>query len=182
LLGLFGYDKNSGAGTVTLLRKLLLITLALLLIAVPSAAVHRVQIGKPAPDFSLPSLGGKKVSLSEFKGKAVFLNFWATWCPPCKEEMPSMEKVYREQKGRGFEILAVSIDKGTTEIEAFKKEHGLTFTILHDPEMKVAAVYELAFVPTTYLIDRSGNVVHRETQYRDWADVESRKLLEKILK
>jgi peroxiredoxin len=164
------------------MRKLLLMTLALLLIAGPSQAVHRVQLGKPAPDFSLPSLGGKKVSLSDFKGKAVLLNFWATWCPPCKDEMPSMEKVYREQKANGFEILAVSIDKGTKEIEAFRKEYGLTFPILLDPDMLVAALYELAFVPTTYLIDRSGNVVHRETQYRDWTDAESRKLLEKILK
>ena len=167
---------------MNLTRKLLLATLALLLIAVPVRAVHRVQIGKPAPDFSLPSLGGKKVSLSEFKGKAVFINFWATWCPPCKDEMPSMERVYREQKANGFEILAVSIDKGTKEVEAFRKEHGLSFPILLDPDMLVAAIYELAFVPTTYLIDRSGNVVHRETQYRDWADAESRKLLEKILK
>jgi peroxiredoxin len=162
-------------------RSLLLLALALL-VAVPASAVHRVQIGKPAPDFSLPSLGGKKVSLSEYKGKAVFLNFWATWCPPCKDEMPSMEKIYREQKGRGLEILAVSIDKGSKEVEAFKKEYGLTFPILLDPDNLVAALYELAFVPTTYLIDRSGNVVLRETQYRDWTDPESRKLLEKILK
>ena len=163
-------------------RKLFLLKLALVLTAVPAGAVHRVQIGKPAPEFALPLLGGKKIFLSEFKGKAVFINFWATWCPPCKDEMPSMEKVYREQKARGFEILAVIIDKGTKEVEAFKKEHGLSFPILLDPEMMVAALYELAFVPTTYLIDRSGIVVYRETQYRDWADAESRKLLEKILK
>jgi peroxiredoxin len=167
---------------MSLVRRLFPLTLALLLLAVPAWPVHRVQIGKPAPDFSLPSIGGKKVSLSDFKGKAVFLNFWATWCPPCKDEMPSMEKVYREHKDRGFEILAVSIDKGTMEIKAFRKAHGLSFPILHDPDMLVAALYELAFVPTTYLIDRAGTVVHRETQYRDWTDAESLKLLEKILR
>jgi len=155
--------------------------LALLLVATPTAAVHRVQIGKPAPDFSLPALGGTKVSLSESRGKAVLLNFWATWCPPCKDEMPSMEKVYREQNGK-LEILAVSIDKGTREVEAFKKEHNLSFLILLDPDNLVAALYELSFVPTTYLIDRAGNVVYRETQYRDWTDPESRKLLDKILR
>jgi peroxiredoxin len=162
-------------------RRLLLATLAFSLIATPSGAVHRVQIGKPAPDFSLPSLGGKKVTLSEFKGKAVFLNFWATWCPPCKDEMPSMEKIYREQKGK-LEILAVSIDKGSKEVAAFKKEYDLSFPILLDPDNLVAALYELAFVPTTYLIDRAGNVVFRETQYRDWTDPEARKLLDKVLK
>ncbi len=162
-------------------RRLLLATLAFSLIATPIGAVHRVQIGKPAPDFSLPSLGGKKVTLSEFKGKAVFLNFWATWCPPCKDEMPSMEKIYREQKGK-LEILAVSIDKGSKEVEAFKKEYDLSFPILLDPDNLVAALYELAFVPTTYLIDRAGNVVFRETQYRDWTDPEARKLLDKVLK
>ncbi len=164
------------------MRRFLLAALAFSLIATPTGAVHRVQIGKPAPDFSLPALGGKKISLAGFKGKAVFLNFWATWCPPCKEEMPSMEKVYREQKGRGLEILAISIDKGGKEVEGFQKEFGLSFPILLDPDNLVAALYELAFVPTTYLIDRAGNVVFRETQYRDWTDPEARKLLEKILK
>ena len=79
-------------------RRFLLAALALSLIATPTGAVHRVQIGKPAPDFSLPALGGKKVSLAESKGKAVFLNFWATWCPPCKEEMPAMERLYQRYK------------------------------------------------------------------------------------
>jgi peroxiredoxin len=95
-----------------------------------------------AADFTVPDIAGQSLRLKDFKGKVVFLNFWATWCPPCKEEMPSMERLYRRHKDRGFTILALSIDSGgAPPVAAFAKKLGLTFPIGLDSKMTVANEY-----------------------------------------
>ncbi len=137
-----------------------------------------------APDFALRTLEGKTIRLSELRGKKVVLiNFWATWCPPCRLEMPTMQKIYTEYKKKGFEILAVNIEPDANqEIRDFIKELRLTFPILLDPQMKVAREYRVFGLPVSILLDRKGIIRARETGYNDWTDKESREQVESLLK
>lgn len=115
-----------------------------------------------APDFELTTLDGETVRLSDYLGKKVILNFWATWCPPCKEEMPHMQKIYEEYKNQGVEMLAVNLtsqDKGKEVIAQFVKDHNLTFTVPLDEEGLVGQKYQVMTVPTSYMIDTQGNIV-----------------------
>ena len=143
----------------------------------------RPEVGYLAPDFSLPSLGGQTVRLSDLRGKAVLLNFWATWCAPCRLEMPTMDKAYQEYKSRGLEVLAVSLDAGSNSVvKNFMQELKLDFPVLSDPDMEVLRLYRMVGIPASFLIDKQGIVRHREVGYRDWTDPESRRLLEAILR
>lgn len=118
-----------------------------------------VEEGSQAPNFTLPLMSGGEVSLDDYKGKVVLLNIWATWCNPCREEMPSMEQLYQNMKGKPFEILAVSIDtRGSKDVEPFVKKLGLTFPILLDSDKKVNNMYQATGVPETFIIDKSGIV------------------------
>jgi peroxiredoxin len=117
-----------------------------------------VEEGDMAPNFTLPVLGGGEASLADYKGKVVLLNIWATWCNPCREEMPSMEQLYSNMKGKPFEILASSIDTGDSEVGPFVKKLGLTFPILLDKEKKVNNLYQATGVPESFIIDKNGVV------------------------
>ena len=124
-----------------------------------------------APDFVLPTLSGESIRLSDFRGKVVLLNFWATWCVPCRTEMPAIEALYQRYKDRGVEVLAVSLDTlSTAGVEEFVKEVSVTFRIGMDPSWSTARAYNVVGLPTSYLIDRAGNVVVREVGERDWTD------------
>ncbi|RLQ93002.1 redoxin domain-containing protein [Planomicrobium sp. Y74] len=118
--------------------------------------------GERAPDFELTTLAGEAVRLSDYKGKKVILNFWATWCPPCRAEMPDMQKYYDEQAdGENVEILAVNlttVDKGMDKINAFVEEFSLTFPIPMDTEGEIGDLYQAASIPTSYMIDTVGRV------------------------
>lgn len=121
------------------------------------------QVEYRAPDFELQTLKGETVQLSDYAGKKVFLNFWATWCPPCKEEVPHMQKIYEEYQNQGVEILAVNVtnkDKGKEVIAQFVNEHSLTFDVLLDEEGFVGSKYQVITLPTTYMIDTKGNMVN----------------------
>ena len=166
---------------------LVLLGLSLVVIRVQggkAAPEIRPEVGYLAPDFALPGLDGQTVRLSDFRGKkAIFLNFWATWCVPCRLEMPTMEKAYQEYKSRGLEILAVSLDAGSNSVvKNFMQELKLNFPVLLDPDMEVLRLYRMVGIPASFLIDKQGIVRHREVGYRDWTTPESRKLLETILK
>jgi peroxiredoxin len=124
----------------------------------------------PAPDFTFPRLDGKMVSLSDYKGKVVLVNIWATWCPPCVDEMPSMEKLYRKFKGQNFEILAVSIDEpGLKAVAPFMKKSNLTFPALIDSEGAVKAVYGITGIPESFIIDQQGILLKKIVGPVDWA-------------
>ncbi len=127
-----------------------------------------------APTFELPSLAGGKVNLLNYRGKVVFINFWATWCGTCKVEMPSMEKLYQRFKDHGFEMLTISVDKDLSLIEPFMKQYHLTFPVLLDPESEVAKrKYKTTGVPETFVVDRKGIIVHKAIGPRDWANDET---------
>jgi peroxiredoxin len=113
-----------------------------------------LKIGKKAPDFELENLQGNTVKLSDFRGKKVILNFWATWCPPCKEEMPDMEEFYKKA-GEDVIILAVNIDP-QYNVSKFIKEVGITFPVLLDKKDTVNNMYQVITIPTTYFIDEKG--------------------------
>jgi cytochrome c biogenesis protein CcmG/thiol:disulfide interchange protein DsbE len=114
--------------------------------------------GFSAPDFSLDQLGGGQIELSDLRGKVVMINFWASWCPPCRAEMPAIEKVYRTYKALGLEVLAVNATNQDSEssASAFIAEFDLTFPVLLDRTGSVSATYNLHGLPSTYFVDRKG--------------------------
>ncbi|WP_002146326.1 redoxin domain-containing protein [Bacillus cereus] len=123
-------------------------------------ARNGIEIGKSAPDFELTKLDGTNVKLSDLKGKKVILNFWATWCGPCQQEMPDMEAFYKEHKEK-VEILAINYtpsEKGGGEekVSNFAKEKGITFPILLDKNIDVTTAYKVITIPTSYFIDTKG--------------------------
>lgn len=146
-----------------------------------------VRIGEkkpiPAPDFTLNTLDGKKVSLKEFRGKVVFLNFWATWCPPCVIEMPAMEALHKRFKDKGLIVMAVNSEEGAAKVSKFIKKKSYTFLVLLDSAGSVSAdTYRAIGFPTTYLINRRGMVIGKAEGARAWDSQESFGLIEEILK
>ncbi len=132
-----------------------------------------IQVGLPAPNFTFPDLNGQKVSLFDHRGKVVLVNVWATWCPPCRDEMPSMQKLYERFKGKNFEILAVSIDfKGRDIVAPFMQELNLTFPALLDPNGSMKRLYGITGVPESFIIDKDGIVVEKIIGPLDWATPE----------
>lgn len=118
-----------------------------------------LRIGVKAPDFELENLSGEKVKLSDYRGKKVILNFWATWCPPCKKEMPAMEKFY-QKAGNDVEILAVNIDP-QYNVQEFTDKLGITFPILLDKKDEVNSAYSVMTIPTTYFINEKGLITNK---------------------
>ena len=125
--------------------------------------------GSPAPAFRLPQLGeGAPVAMADLAGKVVLLNFWATWCKPCEDEMPAMQRLYRALAGSDFELLAVSVDDDPQVVSEFAERLQLDFPILLDPDEEVAHSYQTYRYPETLLIGRDGVVVERFIGPRDW--------------
>jgi cytochrome c biogenesis protein CcmG/thiol:disulfide interchange protein DsbE len=123
-----------------------------------------------APDFAIPDLSGQAVRLSAHRGQVVLVNLWATWCPPCREEMPSMERLYQRMKDRGFVLLAVSQDEGgAAAVKPFVEDMKVTFPVLVDPQGEVGRKYGVWGYPESFLLDREGRVVERVIGPRDWA-------------
>ncbi len=127
-----------------------------------------IEPGRSAPTFALPDLDGEAHALADLRGKVVLVNFWATWCKPCEDEMPAMERLYQQLRARGFELWAVSVDEEVEPVAAFRDRLGLTFPILHDPAKDVAQTYQSARFPETFLIDRDGTLVERYIGPREW--------------
>lgn len=131
-------------------------------------SIERLDMPLPAPDFTLTDLEEKPVSLHGFRGKVIFLNFWATWCPPCRLEMPTMEKLHRQLGPQGLVILAVNFQEGSKQIRDFFKTHELSFPVLQDEGAEAFELYQAWSLPTTFLIDREGKIVGKVVGYRDW--------------
>ena len=159
---------------MTARRAALLIPLAVLTLALLAGvwffqAQSATRAGFPAPDFTLRDLAGTTHRLSDLRGRVVFLNVWATWCPPCREEMPAMQRLYERLRSQDFVMLAVSEDEGGPAVVAkFVQEMGLTFPVLLDPEGIVPRLYGLTGFPETFVIDRNGMVVRHVIGPEDW--------------
>jgi len=140
----------------------------------------RVQAAR---QFTVPTPNGKSLRLSDHRGKVVFLNFWATWCPPCKEEMPSMERLYQRFKGQGLVVLAVSVDaEGAEVVTPFVKAHKLTYPIGLDPKMTLAGKYGVRGLPASFFVDKKGNLVALALGPREWDSKAAHALIEFLLK
>jgi cytochrome c biogenesis protein CcmG/thiol:disulfide interchange protein DsbE len=149
-----------------------------------SAKYEPLTVGKEAPDFVLPNLDDKSVRLSDYRGKVVFLNFWATWCKPCREEMPSMEVLYKNFDRDGLVVLAVSIDRVTTkkDIPPFISSMNLTFPVLVDSWGQTDKRYKLMGVPETYIIDQQGILREKIIGPRDWTVLDNLHTITGLLK
>lgn len=142
-----------------------------------------VKVGDVAPNFQLRDLAGQMVTLSQLRGKIVLLNFWATWCGPCRVEMPAMEQLYRTFPRKEFEILAVSTDpQGAVVTRPFQQEMGFTFPILHDSEYRVGLTYGARTLPMTFMVDRQGVIRQKIFGARDWDSPEARELIQTLMK
>jgi peroxiredoxin len=142
-----------------------------------------VKVGEEAPNFQLRDLEGNVIVLSRLRGKVVLVNFWATWCGPCRVEMPAMEQLYRTFSRQDFEILAVSTDpQGAAVTRPFQQELGLTFPILHDAEFRVGLAYGARTLPMSFVVDRNGLVRQKIPGARDWIAPEAKDLIRALLK
>jgi len=137
----------------------------------------------PAPPFSLPDMDGASHALSDYRGRVVMLNFWATWCPPCRHEMPSMERLYAKFKDRGLEVVAVNQWEDPDLVFEFTGRLSLspTFPILFDRESRIAEQYGVKGLPTTYLLDRDGNIRFQAIGGREFDHPEVEALIEGLL-
>lgn len=140
-----------------------------------------VQSGDPAPEFSLPTLDGRMVSLSSLRGKVVMVHFWATWCPPCVDELPTLEGLNSSLKGRDFELLAVSVDDSAGIVREFLQKRGLAIPVLMDIERSVSDRYRTFKFPETFLVDRDGVVRHRIIGAQDWSKPQAIGLISDLL-
>lgn len=148
-----------------------------------SRSEETVPAGSQAANFKLEALDGHTVSLDQLRGKVIFLNVWATWCGPCREEMPSMQTLYDDFKNnKDFVMLAVSQDtKGRSVVAPYVEKNGFHFTILLDPENKVSETYDMSGVPETFIIDRKGQIVAHHMGAFDWSRPDVRDALQQLL-
>jgi peroxiredoxin len=157
--------------------------LAVLVLALVWAGAWRADkpatnlgVGHPAPDFTLPGLTGEEVDLARFRGKFVLLGFWASWCPPCREEMPSLQKLHEDFAGGNLVLLAVNAGEPFEQVASFVRQQELTFPVLLDPDGGVQALYG-AYQFQVFLIDREGRIVARYLGLRDWSSPAARQEL-----
>lgn len=148
-------------------RPLLLILAFALFLPLALAPVQRTEAkiaaNTPAPDFSLDARGGQKISLSQFKGQVVMINFWATWCGPCRQEMPLLDAMYQKYKRMGFTLIGVNVEPDSNAAEDFLKKLPVSFPIAFDPDSRVSKLYSVQGMPSSVIIDRKGNarVIHK---------------------
>ncbi|MFA5514868.1 MAG: TlpA disulfide reductase family protein [Desulfuromonadales bacterium] len=157
----------------------LLLAPAALVVAAESPDVA-VEVGKTAPDFTLKDLQGKPVRLVDLRGKVVFLNFWASWCPPCRAEMPAMQRLNEVMGSKDFVMLAIN-GEDVAAVETFLGKNQHSFTILLDSKGKVQDDYKVYRLPETFLIDKEGKIVNRYLGARDWSAVEFLKYISSLI-
>lgn len=160
-------------------------TLALLLLVLvlilPGCAGGEPRVGKAAPDFKLLTLDGRPAALRDFRGSPVMLNFWASWCPPCRYEMPFFQEIWKEYHGKGLVILAVNIGETAATAGQYMRDNGFTFPVLLDTSQDVALNYNIRSIPTTYFLDEEGIIKDMKVgAFINKAAVESK--LDKIIK
>ncbi len=152
-------------------------------LSAPAISPGEVQTRKAFPlDFTLPDLHGQTIRLSDLRGQVVLINFWATWCPPCRAEMPSMHALYQDYQKKGFEILAITGDvEGKRIVAPFIEKRGFTFPVLLDPRGVVGGRLRVRGIPASYLLDKQGRIVGVEVGARNWNRAEARQLLDRLL-
>ena len=175
-------EGKKGVNPVAIIIVAVSVAIVLIAVFAKKSNFELVVAGTQAIDFELPDLDGKERSLGEFKGKVVFLNFWATWCKPCEDEMPSMQQLHAALQGKPFEIVAVSIDKdGPEAVREFVKKYGVTFTVLHDRKGRIKELYKTTGVPETFIIDQNGVIAEKVWGPRDWTKMSNISAIAELL-
>jgi peroxiredoxin len=141
--------------------------IAVWLAALASAAATAALTPGPAPDFTLHSVAGTNLRLTEQRGQVVMLNFWATWCGPCRQEMPQLNRLYEKYRASGFVLFGVNVDEDVRNAAGTSSRLGLRFPVLLDTDKKVSRLYDLSTMPSTVLIDRDGRVRYIHLGYKD---------------
>jgi peroxiredoxin len=139
--------------------------------------VKRMEVGKPAPDFMLQDASGKVWKLSGLKGKVVFVNFWATWCKPCRDEMPSMEALNKAMADKPFQMLSIIFNDDLDLAKSYARRQGATFPVLGNPSKELTQAYMITGVPETFLIDADGILKHKFIGPYDWSSQEMKKVV-----
>jgi cytochrome c biogenesis protein CcmG/thiol:disulfide interchange protein DsbE len=142
--------------------------------------VKRMEIGKPAPDFVLEDAEGKTWKLSSLKGQVVFVNFWATWCKPCRDEMPSMEALNKAMAGQPFQMLSIVFNDDLDMANSFARGLGATFPVLANPSPELTEAYMITGVPETFLIDTNGILRHKFIGPYNWDTWEMRNVVQQL--
>jgi thiol-disulfide isomerase/thioredoxin len=146
---------------------------AALMVTVPASSASPAS--GPAPQFSMPARGGSTLSLGQYKGQVVMLNFWASWCGPCRQEMPLLENIYKKYNKLGFTLIGVNVEPDSKAADEWLKQTPVSFPVIYDKDSQVSKLYDVAGMPSTVIIDRKGNirVLHRgykpgdENEYLD---------------
>ena len=163
--------------------KCLMIVLAFLLLTAEAQSPWETDslTGKKAPDFSLKDINDKTISAASLKGNVVLIGFWATWCPPCRSEMPAMNKLYREFRNKGFEVIAISKDRSVTYVKDYLSKTPVDFPILMDPENKASKAFRVFSLPTSFLVDRNGVILELFLGEEDWDSTKFRNKIKALL-
>lgn len=156
--------------------KIIVITTALLF------SSHAISASKAAPNFTLKSYSGKNIKLSEYRGQVVLLNFWASWCGPCRTEMPLLENIHQKYKKLGFTVMGVNVEEDNAKAKNIVKDNKLTFPILFDTENKVSELFQVSAMPSTIIIDRSGNMRYLHKGYKPGDEAEYAKWIKKLVR
>jgi Peroxiredoxin len=154
---------------------------ALIFACLFSLSLQAKELSGPAPDFTLTNLDGEKVKLSDLKGQVVMINFWASWCGPCRQEMPLLNDIYAGYKKAGFVLLGVNLDESADDAKAFLKKTPVNFPVLLDSQGKVADLYKNQAMPSSYFVDRKGNLVHLHQGYKPGEEAEYKRVIKKLL-
>ena len=160
-----------------LLTTLLVAALAFM----PFSPAHAVKKGDTAPDFTLKSRSGKNLRLADFRGKVVMINFWATWCAPCRQELPHLNALYKKYKSKGFVLLGVNLDNDPAAARKMADEFKVSFPVLFDPEQKTGKLYRLKAMPSTVILNRSGKVRHVHLGYKPGYEKEYDKQVRRLV-
>lgn len=146
-----------------------------------SLAAQAGELSGPAPKFTLKTFDGKTVNLSDLKGQVVMVNFWASWCTPCRQEMPKLNELYASYKKAGFTLVGINLDEVKADAEGFMNKVPVKFPVLHDPDGKVADLYKNQAMPSSYFIDRKGNLAYLHQGYRPGEEKDYKAVIRKLI-
>ncbi|MCP4877587.1 MAG: TlpA family protein disulfide reductase [Gammaproteobacteria bacterium] len=156
--------------------------LACLLSFTTANLAHAATVKGPAPNFTLKSLTGKNLKLSEMTGNVVLINFWASWCGPCREEMPLLNALHKKYEALGFTVIGINVEEDTRNARGFLKNFPVDFPILLDKNNKVSKQYEVVAMPTTVVVDRDGNMRYLHKGYKSGDEDKYRKMVKKLVR